>query len=201
MAEATTNEQEWARGMRREKNKTGKEEIGSQQEEAEKGGFRERIVSARKALDIKNKAKEKIAEKITAPARMGTSRLLQMAWTSLIPSFGLTLIWINIHVFLRLVLGEKLFCKLGDEWLMGKTKGGAMGGEAVKTAGRGIGLVEVLVLMLLDALALLIIGIIVAFIVMVVTWLSASWMEKAEMIWNAFKGLGWATLSALKSLF
>jgi hypothetical protein len=46
---------------------------------------------------------------------------LRQAWANLIDSFGLTLIWINIHVFLEYVLGEKLFCKLGGEWT-GKAK-------------------------------------------------------------------------------
>lgn len=42
---------------------------------------------------------------------------LKKAWLNLIPSWGLTLIWINIHVFLNKVVGEKLFCKLGMEWV------------------------------------------------------------------------------------
>jgi hypothetical protein len=51
-----------------------------------------------------------------APMRRGLSKLLQQAWLNLITSWGLTLIWINIHVFLSYIFGEKLFCKLGEEW-------------------------------------------------------------------------------------
>ena len=46
-----------------------------------------------------------------------TSNLLKAAWENLVMSWGLTLIWIDIHVFGTLVLGNKLFCKLGMEWV------------------------------------------------------------------------------------
>jgi hypothetical protein len=49
--------------------------------------------------------------------RAMTSKLLQDAWANLIPSFGLTLIWIDIHFFLNMVFGDKFFCDLGGEWM------------------------------------------------------------------------------------
>lgn len=52
-----------------------------------------------------------------APARKGTSALLKASWENLIETFGLTLIWIDIHVFLNMVFGDKLFCNLGEEWI------------------------------------------------------------------------------------
>ncbi len=45
-------------------------------------------------------------------AQLATDNLLKQAWLNLIDSFGLTLVWINIHVFLSQVFGEKLFRKL-----------------------------------------------------------------------------------------
>ncbi len=49
---------------------------------------------------------------LSNPAQAASSKLLQQAWLNLIDSMGLTLIWINIHVFLTQILGEKLFRKL-----------------------------------------------------------------------------------------
>lgn len=51
------------------------------------------------------------------PMRRATDKLLQAAWEYLIPSFGLTLIWIDIHAFLNKSLGPWAFCDLGEEWL------------------------------------------------------------------------------------
>jgi large-conductance mechanosensitive channel len=47
----------------------------------------------------------------------GTSNLLKAAWENLIDSFGATLLWIDIHIFSGMVMGNKLFCKLGMEWV------------------------------------------------------------------------------------
>jgi hypothetical protein len=66
----------------------------------------------------KTAAEEKNAvesEKGSALSR-GTSSLLRSAWTNLITSFGLTLIWIDAHILLRQIFGKSLFCKLGAEW-------------------------------------------------------------------------------------
>lgn len=83
--------------------------------------LRETVLAAKRAEADKEKkeggAGDKAAGAITAPMRRGTSKLLQQAWLNLIDSFGLTLIWINIHVFLKQIFGEKFFCKLGSEWL------------------------------------------------------------------------------------
>lgn len=51
------------------------------------------------------------------PVNSCSGSCLKKAWLNLIPSWGLTLIWINIHAFLSTVLGEKMFCKLGMEWV------------------------------------------------------------------------------------
>ena len=72
-------------------------------------------------LAKEKKNKKGVGTIIASPINKSTSKLLQQAWLNLIDSFGLTLIWINIHVFLNLVLGSKLFCKLGDEWTAGSS--------------------------------------------------------------------------------
>lgn len=72
-----------------------------------------RMEKARKT-DADKKAET--AEQKSNPIRMQTSALLRSAWVNLIPSWGLTLLWIDIHVFLRQILGKSMFCKLGEEW-------------------------------------------------------------------------------------
>lgn len=61
--------------------------------------------------------------------------MLRQSWLHLIDSWGLTLIWINIHVFLRQILGEKLFCDLGEEWKDMIPAAGAPEVKGVKDAG------------------------------------------------------------------
>lgn len=73
-------------------------------------------VQAQRSAQNKSRAK-KALEKATAPARRATSKLLQEAWINIIPSWGLTIIWINIHVFLGMIFGNNFFCKLGAEWI------------------------------------------------------------------------------------
>ena len=61
--------------------------------------------------------KDKATEKILSPVNQGTSSLLKAAWLNIINTFGLSIIWIDIHIFLSQVLGKDLFCSLGEEWL------------------------------------------------------------------------------------
>ena len=121
---------------------------GDLEEQVEAETWEEAVADRRKRMA--NGAADKIGTAVAAPLNKGTSRLLQQAWLNLIDSFGLTLIWINIHVFLGIVLGNKLFCKLGEEWTAGGGLTGATGAagsaapapEASKTLGmtEGMGL-------------------------------------------------------------
>ncbi len=69
--------------------------------------------------------------------------LLRQAWINLINSFGLTLIWINIHVFGNLVFGSKVLCNLGEEWFIrpGTAKNPAQQ-KLIKEGGTKIGVIE-----------------------------------------------------------
>ena len=135
------------------------EKLGSadkdRQADGESGSLRQRVQAARQALNLKEQAKKKLEEKVTAPARAATNRALQWAWKALILSWGLSSIWINIHVFLKSVFGEKLFCKLGDEWIPKEIAGAS--GEAGKTVGKAVGLVEIMVLAFIDIIIFFII--------------------------------------------
>jgi len=152
---------------------------------------------------LKNKAREKIKkkveDKVTMPARVATSQLLRWSWFTLIPSWGLTLVLINLHVFLGKVLGNQFFCKLGNEWIPKEVQ--ELGGEAGEVAGKIIGTVEVMLLLFLDLLALFIIGAVLAFIVMIVNFMGASFWQKLAITWNAFMDLGWTGIKALIDLF
>lgn len=188
-------QQEAARDLRQKRRKKEEPEEAGE----EPASLREQVMASKR-----DKEKEGLVDKamtaVTAPVRMGTSRALQWAWGVLIPSWGLSLIYINMHVFLRYVLGEKLFCKLGEEWMMGKNKIN-VGGGAIDTASKGLGLAETMLLIFLDILVLIIIGAATAFIIMIVTWMGASWWEKLGMLWDAMESLGWAKIKALVDLF
>jgi hypothetical protein len=92
--------------------------------EEEPPSLREAVMAGKKEQSVKDKEEQSVAsglaKKAAAPMRKGTSRLLRGAWQSLIDTGGLSAIfvipWANIHVFLGTVLGNNLFCKLGEEW-------------------------------------------------------------------------------------
>jgi hypothetical protein len=116
------------------------------------------------AMNISESAQERLAGAVhlaATPFRLGTDMALRSSWTSLIASWGLTLIYINIHVFFRFVIGTDFFCKLGDEWSsspMALAGGGGMTEEAaVKVLKPAAGVIEALGLVLLDLLVLAII--------------------------------------------
>jgi len=162
--------------------------------------LREATRAARQAMDLKAAAKEKLATMAAAPAKQGLNYLLKAAWLNLIDSFGLTLIWINIHVFLRWSVSDKLFCKLGEEWLP-KEVTRAGGTEVAETANKGIGLLEIIVLLILDLIILAVILGVLALIVMIVQFMEKSWWDKLSTTLEAFWGAGWGTVKALYDLF
>jgi hypothetical protein len=153
----------------------------------------------RQAQNLKEKTKGKLEQAAAAPINRATSKLLQQAWINLIDSFGLTLIWINIHVFLRFSLGEKLFCKLGHEWLPKKIT--EVGGPAGETANKGIGLLEVVVFLSLDFLVLAVIFGVLALIVMIVDFMQAGLWEQIKMVIGGLTKLSWSAIVALYDLF
>jgi len=118
------------------------EDLGSE----EKAGVLKSV--KKKAKEAKEKAKG-IKEKVGAgikKIKMILAGLLRKAWINLLPSWGLTIIWINIHAFLAKVFGHKIFCKLGEEWaLRAKVladKPGKSGEKFVKKVSKGLALPE-----------------------------------------------------------
>lgn len=111
--------------------------------------YRQRVLQAKRKRLLVQAKKEAIKRKSAPnPMRKGTSNLLKQAWINIIDSFGLTIIWINIHVFLGSVFGKKFFAPLGSEWLDSKTNK-ANAGVAEKT-GKTVGIFEKMGLVALD---------------------------------------------------
>ena len=103
---------------------------------------------------VRKTAAKKIA-KPTNGAKMATNRLLSASWLSLIPSFGLTLIWINIHAFMHMLF-PNVFGKLGEEWLPGQAQAGGAD-KSIESANKTVGIIETMGLVFLDFLFILII--------------------------------------------
>lgn len=80
------------------------------------GDIRADRLSALRQKKISETEKSKSSTKPMNPAKKSIAGLLKAAWENLIDSFGLTIIWIDIHIFLSHVLGKDLFCELGEEW-------------------------------------------------------------------------------------
>ncbi len=119
------------------------QEVGETNREMQRVSmFNQRTQEAkRKKKESDNKKKGGLAGKINQ-AKIALAQVLRMAWISLIKSFGLTLIYINIHWLLSQVM-PGLFCKLGEEWFLRPgTKGDPAKEKIVKKAGKKINLVE-----------------------------------------------------------
>lgn len=109
---------------------------------------------------LKGLAKQAIDQVVAPAIQQATSKLLQQAWFNAIETYGLTLLYVNVHVFLRWVIGEKYFCKLGDEWLSkigskGTVKSGSAASFLLGLPARGVGLLEVGLIGALDIILLL----------------------------------------------
>ena len=109
--------------------------------------------------------KESIKAEAASMVKQGTTELLEASWKNLIDSYGLTLLWINAHVFLRHSLpnGKDYFCALGEEWmpkgsgLKGGGGSGGMGGASVPIfgmPGKGFGILEIIALAILDGIVI-----------------------------------------------
>lgn len=159
--------------------------------------LREKVITARRAMDLKQRAKDKLKEKVMNPMKMGTNTALKWAWTVLIPSFGLSLIYINTHVFLRWVF-PSAFCKLGEEWVPKQVAGEH---SSKNIAGTAFGIIEVIGLLFLDLMALFIILSILTIFSMIVSFMGGGLWEKIKWIWDAIGLFSWGAISAIKALF
>jgi len=168
------------------------EKLGSadkdRQADGESGSLRQRVQAARQALNLKEQAKKKLEEKVAAPARAGASRVLRGAWKIMFSVVGFLpgLLYVNLHVFLRFVLGDKLFCKLGQEWLPKQIS--SVSGAPGEMAGKTIGIVEVMALLLLDLVLFLSILSIITIIVWIADSLVVKILATGAEVWEWISG-------------
>lgn len=178
--------------MRKDKMASGGEDQGGEnQNDNQSQSLRQRMTQARRALANKQGA----TEKATAPARQWTSKLLQQAWLNAIDSLSLSLFWVYIHIFLSFVLGEKLFCKLGHEWIPESIK--QKSPKKAKTIGDKFGIGEWVIVGIVGLIHLAIIGSIALFLFLMIHWYSLGTWEKIKELW----GLGWDEIKILVNLF
>lgn len=109
----------------------------------------------------KKRKKESIDNKkdgIINQGKVVLAGILRWCWLpGLKISFGLTLIWINIHWFLSNIFSS-LFCKLGEEWFLRPgVQGDPVKRKIVKQSGKKINLVETMGCACLNILVIFII--------------------------------------------
>ena len=150
------NEEREKRGRGDGEGERAEKNAGDEEDKGNEGNWGSRL------RELKEKAKKKIEEKVTAPIKKASGQGLQKAWLSLGTVFGaiIGIIWINIHVFLRWVFGEKLFCKLGEEWLPPQAVEAT--GEAGETITKSAGLIETMVLIFIDVIIFFIIAVLIS---------------------------------------
>lgn len=131
-------------------------------------------------------AASQVAEQATSAA---TSELLQKYWIALPETFGLSIILIDIHIFLWLVVGKKYFCPLGSEWssgLAGKNIGLGAGSSRPAFLGASEGeaaILEWIIVLILN----LILGFLIFIDVMFIGLTCYAIVHPLETFWEAMK--------------
>lgn len=118
--------------------------ISKNEPDAAGKSFREQVkISKGLNITTEDRAKELVFR--DSPIRKMTDSWLKFAWENLIDSWGLTLFYIDLHVFLNKVFGPRVFRTLGEEWIPesikklgdGKTKAAASLLRIVEGSGVG----------------------------------------------------------------
>ena len=95
-----------------------------------------------------------------------SSKALMMSWLNIVSSWGLLLIWINIHFVLRYIVRAKFVCGFGEEWTSGLISGNAVSSLTSKFGGTEmLKYAEIILMFLCDALFIILI--LIAFILLV----------------------------------
>lgn len=123
-------QQEQARLLAQQKNQTRLQSQNEQAPEEETLG-RTSLTPGRflRTRILRNRAQSKggITQTVTSPVssatQLASAQALRTAWLLLIPSWGLSIFYLNAHLIARLV-EPKLFCQMGTEWAIGLMKYG-----------------------------------------------------------------------------
>ena len=135
---------------------------------------------------IKNKPT--ITARVTSPFRKTTSSALRSYWRFLIPSYGLTLIGINLHGFFSLITGHSFFCKYGHEWVEILKSRSRRNPTAYRTAvamGDKLGILEKMLLLIIDFIVLSVIFLALVLLVAITMTLFEPWWA----IWDFLNSL------------
>lgn len=151
--------------------------------------LREAVRANKAKQNLAGSLKDKAKDAAAAAVSKGTSKLLQAAWENLVDSFGLTLIWIDIHVWLGEIFGNKFFCKLGMEWLDQNIQGAQA--DYAKSQGEIITTVEPMVLIGCNIgcfFILMIIAVIAYVIIGILTGDVETYQAMFAAVWAMFEG-------------
>lgn len=168
-----------SRDLGREKRKAEEIAEPDQADTADDGSYaawRRRAVAMRRMMLDKKMSQNNQAAAAGTPVRLASSNLLRAAWLALIPSWGLSLIWIDIHAFLRIVF-PSFFCKLGEEWLPRQVV--KRTGSAGNTAVSGAFAVESMALVFMNLIMLSTIAFVFTVIYVVVNFNWYNWLMLA----------------------
>ena len=94
-----------------------KDEVVQKKEEKKKKSIKDRASGILKKIDKTKKAEKKDGLKsfVSSGAKMATGAGLRWSWYYLLPSWGLTIITLNLFAFLGLIL-HHAFPRVGEEW-------------------------------------------------------------------------------------
>ncbi len=161
------------------------------------GNLKKDKKNAEKKKSKLSKKVDKTKKKIKEALKKFSANILQFCWKYLIPSWGATVILLDIYVILRLTpLSFFLSCKLGEEWVAGKSGGadiqfkGAKGKKSkeVKMGKKALNLAETLLLLVINILVIGIILIAIAIIMFLVYIYTHPW-EAYAMVGEAIVNL------------
>ena len=140
-------------------------ETGEEQEpNKEKKSIRQKLLEASQ----KDNKKSKISQKIETVEKMPSKRFLRWSWITLFITGGISIIlslfYLNLHLLFRAIL-PRFFCKFGQEWV---PPGHSANDPLSQTATKGLGIIEILTLILIDIVILVVLYLI---IVVITSWL------------------------------
>ena len=154
------------------------DETASQEGQANEADISDSLKQARqlsKQLDNTDKVAEGADKLIQSATQLATGQLLSLSWKTLIESWGLTLIYLNLHAWAGFIEGHKVFCKLGSE---------------VKAPGifkAALGFMEAVAILLMDLLVILTILTVISLLALLVDAMVHP-VQNFKILWDLFGG-------------
>lgn len=172
-----------SREERKDENEEMRRGMPSRSEEGKTGEIADQLRKDKKSAKDQAAQKVKVLAGIKEinPAHETTGRVLFLAWLNVIDSFGLTFLYVNLHVFYLYRVLPDIFCAPGEEWVPKNIR--SMGGKKVKEAGATIGLLEIALVAGIDLIILfLVLMQLTFFIIMIDVYLHP--IENWAIVWS-----------------